>query len=247
MNKLSFFGMQYLLLRPEAGHTTCKFNRAAKIARNAKNLVRKFDRFIDTTQTTLRNQCALAVKLMMFTGIRVGNEESANGYMTKPHPMQKDQKAEFRQTFGLTTLLRKHVKVRGQYVVLEFVGKKGVQQKITIRDKKLVKQCKMQLIRTNDDQFLTVSDADVRQFVKKSVGWSYKAKDFRTMYANTVATQEVLSVIRRDLPQRKKDFRAEQKSICENVAAKLGNTPGISKRAYIDPAILQLHEQLRWG
>lgn len=245
MKKLQFFGMNYLLLRSERCQMQCKFNRAAKIALSAKELVNKFDKFISTQTITDRSQCALAIKLMLFTGIRVGNEDSANGYMTKPHPNQKDAVSEFRQTFGLTTLLKKHVRITSGKVILSFTGKKGVSQKIVVTDKKLVMQCKHQLRNAEGDMFLSVNDTEVRKFVKKSVGQAFLVKDFRTMFANTVATEQILKVQRKERLLRKKDLRAEQKIICENVAMKLGNTPGISKRAYIDPELLEFHEVIR--
>lgn len=205
----------YFLLRSE--DLACKFSRASIIAKNAKKLVRQFDALIDGEN----NQCALVLKLMMFTGMRVGNIESATGYMTK----SKFKPSEFRQTFGVTTLEQKHITVVGNEITFDFLGKKGVQQHITVKNAKLAAQVQRQL--NGGQQFVTVTDDNVRSFVKRTLGETFCVKDFRTMYANAVATCEVLN-------------GSKITEVCKCVAARLGNTPAITRKAYIDPKIFKL-------
>lgn len=216
----------YLLLR-SLEIVNCKFSRAAIIAKNAKKLVKLFDAAIEDG-----NQCALVLKLMMYTGMRVGNIESALGYQTKVHPMlqKKGVKSVFRQTFGVTTLEKRHITVQKNKVVFDFLGKKGVQQSIEVNDPILVSQLKAQYKKCEDTLF-SVTDCHVREYVKNTLGETFMVKDFRTMYANAIATSEVLKY-KGELTKK------IQKAICVFVASKLGNTPAISRKAYIDPAIL---------
>lgn len=223
-----------------------KFNRIYKIASNAPQLLSKLDGFIEHI-TTERAQCALATKICIKTGIRIGNEDSAEGYMTKPHPMQKEKEPEFRQTFGLTTLRKEHVRFVAGAVRFEFVGKKGVEQVIIIRDKKLVSQVRQLYTESLDDTLFSVNDVQVRKFVKKSVGSKFMVKDFRTLHANMVATDVITQLCKKPLPQKKSEFNLEVRQIAETVAARLGNTPGISKKSYIDPLMFDLHYSRRWA
>src|SRR6185295_9793452 len=72
---------------------------------------------------------AAIVRLLECTLVRVGNEEYArdNG------------------SFGLTTLRDRHVRVKGPTVQLEFRGKSGIQQKVSIEDRvvaRIVRDCR---------------------------------------------------------------------------------------------------------
>ena len=218
--------MKKYLTNRSLANLRCKFSRAAVIAKNQNRLMSSFDSLFDQ----YKDERALALKLMMLTGLRVGNIESALGYQTKVHPMlqKKGVKSVFRQTFGLTTLEKRHVHLRKGKIVFDFLGKKGVQQKVVIEDKKTVDQCRVQL-KKKGETFLGVHDCCLRKFVKKTLGDRFTVKDFRTYFANLVATEEILRY--EGVPKKL------ERTVCVAVASKLGNTPSISKKAYIDPKI----------
>src|SRR5439155_3272659 len=72
---------------------------------------------------------AAVVGLLEATLIRVGNDEYAKE----------------NRSYGLTTLRARHVKVRGDTVRFEFVGKGGQRRQVDLRDPKLariVKRCR---------------------------------------------------------------------------------------------------------
>ena len=58
-------------------------------------------------------------KILLLTHSRIGNE----------------QYAEENNTYGLTTLLKKHVKIEKDKVFLEFLGKKNIEQHLKFEDK----------------------------------------------------------------------------------------------------------------
>jgi len=218
------------LVRPSAGRMTCKFNRAEKIARMGKCLIKKLDRKIDVRSATLTRQCALAVKLCLLTGIRIGNEESAEGGLS----------LQGVKTYGLTTLQRTMIRIRGNSLVFKFVGKKGVNQYICIADPRLIAQVRGLLLSMPDIPTLfTVTDADVRKFVHRYVGKRFKVKDFRTCFANCIATQEIDYLLQQPVPGTKKELKERLQNLYIAVSAKLGNTPAIAKRAYVDPHRIQ--------
>ena len=104
METVSIQGRKYKFFRPLRGGNGNKFNRALKLAIMFDELDDKLKGFYQNGNgLSLHAICSLAVRLLMHTGIRVGNEGSAEGYMTKPHPYSK-AKPEFVKTYGLTTL-----------------------------------------------------------------------------------------------------------------------------------------------
>jgi DNA topoisomerase-1 len=222
------------------GQFNCKFNRIAKLAVMYDELERKLDSFINTGKITERSTCALAVKIMLHSGIRIGNNESAAGFFSK---IKKD----IAETYGLTTLKKEHVKFKRDKVVLEFVGKKHVEQRIEIKDKVIVHYLKRLYKHSTPDKVFPISDYMVRKFVSISVGRGFVPKDFRTFYANLLATQKHLEIIKRDKPRNKSAAKKEVKEIITFVAEQLGNTPAITKRSYLDVRMLDFHLEKRYA
>jgi DNA topoisomerase-1 len=223
------------------GHFTCKFNRIAKLAANYTGIAKKLDTYIGTGKMSERSMAALAVKIMMHTGIRVGNEDSAEGYVSK-------RTKEVIQTFGLTTLKREHVKVGKGKVRLEFLGKRAVDQNITITDATLCKQIERvyKQCKANTD-FLPVSDYEVRKFVSKSIGKGFKPKDFRTLYANQLFSSLHVNAVRQPSPKTKSAAKKELAELIAQVASHLGNTPPMTKRAYLDARLIDHHLLTRYN
>jgi DNA topoisomerase-1 len=233
---------------------TSKYNRVAKIQQNYQEIDSKLREFCSVKGITERKACAFAVLIILETGVRIGNEDSAEGYVSKA----KKTEGQTLQTYGLTTLLKKHVsflEIDGKLaeMSLDFVGKKSVDQYMTITDPFLVEIGK-QFYDHNDerleDRWLTNSDGteinkmDVHRFVKKSIGNGFSPKDFRAFRANVEAAKlsnSILSWNKNSKSVAKKDVNNEIKSIVTDVSKVLGNTPAIAKKAYINPEILRKH------
>lgn len=251
MKQLSIYpGLTYIPVRDKTNPLNDKYNRVAKLAKEGGRLMEKLDRTISKSVESVWGQSALAIKLALMTGMRVGNDDSASGYTTKPHPNEKDRKPEFVQTFGITTLKRTHVEVKGDKVTFCFKGKKSVQQSLMIRDKRLAKQMTLLLafqIKEKQERIFGVQDHLVRMFVKKQIGSKFLPKDFRTLHANCVASNIILSKVGDKPLTSKKELKKEQRELIETVASKLGNTPGVSKASYIDPMLMDLYTSIRYA
>lgn len=230
MNTVTIDKKKIALLRSDKGHYGDRFNRIVKLAKNYYELLTKFDGMIERGQqnNTEIFQCALACKLMMLTGIRIGNEDSASGYVSK----RKDVGTI--STYGLTTLKKSHVKKLKNKIVFEFIGKKGVAQKITITDS-LTRQQIICALDNANDTLLYINDYSLRKFVKKYVGSDFIPKDFRTLRANIEAQLLLNNFSKSTKVTTKKQLKSECKQIAEHVSTVLGNTPAMAKRAYIDP------------
>lgn len=234
ITRISIFGTEYGFCRSARANYEDKHNRMVKLATNFKALSEKFDRMIRKGNYVTDNaRCALACKMMMYTGIRIGNEGSAEGYITKPHPNSKKE-PEFVQTYGLTTLRPEHVMVKGRRVYLNFIGKKSVENSFVLTGE-LAKQVKTVLGTVEQGETLfEISEYELTKFIKKYVGRRFTPKDFRTLRANMCAWEKFVEICGRELPKTKSEFNREVKEIATYVSENLNNTPGVCKTSYID-------------
>jgi DNA topoisomerase-1 len=124
---------------------------------------------------------AALVSLLDVTGIRVGNEEYAAA----------------NESFGLTTLRTRHVRLDGSRVRLHFRGNTGKEHRILLDDARLariIKRCRdlpgealfTYLEETGSAN--SVSSEDVNEYLREIAGGDFSAKDFRT-WIGTVECQ----------------------------------------------------------
>jgi len=230
-----------------------KFNRSAKIQKNYPEIDAKLRKFCEIKGLSERKACAFATLMMIECGIRIGNEESAEGYVSKA----KKTEGQVLKTYGLTTLLREHVSFPPDgSIILNFIGKKSVEHDITITDPFLVSVGKefwsVPLnIRMFDARWLTlpngqiIEDKNVNNFIRKSIGAKFSAKDFRTFKANIEAAKISKDILQKRLKLNKKEVNEEIKIIVSDVSKILGNSPTIARKAYINPQILRRHWNYR--
>lgn len=219
------------------GSNTNKFNRAAKLASIFNELDDKMSRFVERGGVSMHARCALAIRLMMHTGIRVGNEGSAEGYMTKPHPNSK-KLPEFVKTYGLTTITKDHIQFARGKCYMNFVGKKQVDNSFELFSD-LAAQVKIlyryfQNESKNDLSLFGVTAYELTKFIKKYVGRQFSPKDFRTMRANIEAFYKVSEILDREVPTTKKQLNEEIREVASHVSECLNNTVGVCKKSYID-------------
>jgi DNA topoisomerase I len=174
---------------------------------------------------------ATVVRLLETTLIRVGNEAYArtNG------------------SFGLTTMRARHVAVRGAMLRFHFRGKGGKEHAVDVRDPSLariVRQCQdlpgQDLFQYVDDEGTrqSIDSADVNGYLREVAGEEFTAKDFRT-WAGTVLAALALAEVASFASKR--EVRRNITRAVTSVAARLGNTPAISRRCYVHPAVIEAY------
>ena len=168
---------------------------------------------------------AAVVRLMDQAFIRVGGERyrRENG------------------SFGATTLRNRHARVKGPRLRLEYVGKSGKKQRLTIEDRRLAR-----IVRRTQDlpgqhlfEYLDqdgvahpVTSEDVNDYIREATGTEFTAKHFRTWGASLLAFEHILDA--------SEGGKIGLKPMLEAVASALGNTPAISRKSYIHPALIEL-------
>jgi len=212
-----------------------KFNRYAKIGVVANELIEKLKHNIKKDIGGINGRCSFACLIMMKYGIRIGNEDSAMGYASG----LEDNEGEVVQTYGTTTLLNKHIKVQENKLSLDFLGKTQVEQHVDIDDPFVIEHAgKYYKPEEPEEKWLGIDYDMLFSFVKSEVGDAFIPKDFRTFCANVTGWKAVKSFLDKPKKEKKSEVNAEVKTITEIVASKLGNTPSIAKRAYIDNRML---------
>jgi DNA topoisomerase-1 len=180
------------------------------------------------TDLKLRGLCkekavAAVVRLLDLGSIRVGNEEYA----------------ETNKSFGATTLRKRHARIKGQTLRLQFRAKSGKMRILTITDGSLsrfVKKCQdlpgQHLFRWCDDagDCHPVTSTDVNCYIREAMGEDFTAKHFRTWGASVIAF-ETLAHAKAYLGL---------KALLEPVTEALGNTPAIARKSYVHPRLIEL-------
>jgi len=176
---------------------------------------------------------SLVVRLMELTSIRVGNESYKKLY----------------GSFGLTTLLDKHVKIEGTKINFEFKGKKGVFHKIALQSKRLanlVKQCRdipgKELFQYYNDEGerCTIGSGDINTYLKNITGEDFTAKDFRT-WAGSVSALYAFKEAGEFA--NLSECRKKIISVLDEVAINLGNTRTVCKKYYVHPTVIKSYEE----
>jgi len=209
---------------------TAKFNRVGKLAKAWPTIEDKITKLLDSKYSREAYICLLMAK----TGIRIGNLDSAEGYVAKV----KGHEGELVQTYGATTLKNEHVSFSDSKMVLDFVGKKVVDHTIVIEDPVLVSYG-IKFFNEAHDTWLNVEDNSVIRFIKKKIDKRLSPKDFRTFAGNCKAFQIYEATLQnRELPETKGNLNKEIKEVLVEVAEFLGNTPGVCKSAYLSPLFM---------
>ena len=174
---------------------------------------------------------ATIVSIMERTFIRVGNDEYART----------------NKSYGLTTMRRKHVSVRGGKVTFNFRGKSGVEHNVQVADRRLgrivkkVQDLPGQEIFgyvNGDGEVRDINSQDVNDYLREITGEDFTAKDFRT-WAGTVLAAVALNAV--DPAETQKEAKANIKNAIAAVAKILGNTPTVCRKCYVHPAVLETY------
>jgi DNA topoisomerase-1 len=150
-----------------------------------------------------------------------------------------DHFAEENNTYGLTTLLKKHVVLNGDTISISFVGKKNIKQQFMFTDKicsDALKELKKipgdRLFKTKDLESITSND--INCYLKTLMGDDFTAKDFRTYAANDLFLKFILQ---KDIPSSITQTRKTLNVCYDEVANELGHTRSVCRSSYVMPLI----------
>ncbi|MEV0272673.1 DNA topoisomerase IB [Hamadaea sp. NPDC050747] len=215
-----------------------KFAHVAEMARKLPTVRRKVREDLAEHGLTRRRVLAAAVRLLDQAALRVGGEAYA-----------VDDPDLGEATFGLATLRREHVSVRGDRVRLSFPAKGGTDTDATVEDPALARVFRALLRRSDDHpdllayrdgrKWVDVKSGDVNDYLREISGLDLTAKDFRTWHGTVAATLSLCQAGRcATASARKRAVAAAMRAAADT----LGNTAAVARKSYVDPRIVDVFE-----
>ncbi|SHG36252.1 DNA topoisomerase-1 [Salegentibacter echinorum] len=209
-----------------------KFFKMAAFGENLPKIRKQVDKDLDLPEMSQRKVLALILRLMEETHIRIGNE-----YYAKKN-----------KTYGLSTFRSRHVKTHKNRIKFEFIGKKGKEHSVTVKNKKLIKlinQCEeipgWELFKFFDEngEKRSIDSGMINEYIHELTGDLFSAKDFRTWSATKIffETLRELGYIEEEKQNKKNLLKAFDAS-----AEGLGNTRAVCRSYYVHPKIINSYE-----
>ncbi|MFH9011175.1 DNA topoisomerase IB [Streptomyces sp. NPDC017943] len=163
-----------------------------------------------------------------------------------------DQHTRRNGTFGLTTMLREHVRCGRGEIAFSYPAKGGVDLVRALVDDDAHAVVRSLLRRRQDGERLLaywegrawheLHSSDLNEALRRLSGVDITAKDFRTWHA-TVLAAVALAVTTEAVRQTAAARRRQTARVVREVSHYLGNTPAVCRASYIDPRVFELFEQ----
>jgi DNA topoisomerase IB len=206
-----------------------KFETVREFATALPRLRRQASRDLAREGVPRERALACAVRLLDLGFFRIGGELYA----------------ETNESYGVATIRREHVSVVGGEVVFDFPAKSGQRRVQSIRDREVRRAIEaMRRRRSGPDDLLAFRERDgwqdvrsdeVNEYIQEAIGERFSAKDFRTWHGTVLAAVELAAA---GPPSTKGGAERAIREAVKRVAERLGNTPAVCRRSYIDPKVL---------
>jgi DNA topoisomerase I len=154
-------------------------------------------------------------------------------------------------SYGIATLRRKHVKVKGDLIEFDFPGKSGVRQYRQLRDRQVARVIRRTLklpgfnvfkYENEEGKVVAVTRQHINEYIKEVMGGNFSAKDFRT-WAGTLVCACALARDGSDVPEQKIARNKRIVAAIKETAEVLGNTPAVCRGSYVCPEVISAFEK----
>jgi len=212
-----------------------KHERVLQIARQLPDVRDEVVAALRTRGLNRERVLATAIRLLDLGAFRIGSE----------------QYAEENGTYGLATLRREHVRVRGERTYFSYTAKGSIEREVELTDRPTATVVRQLLERpegtgeellayqVEDGSWRDVSSSEINAFLKEISGAEITAKDFRTWNATVLMAARLAEApLPTSRAARKKIVNAAYKQVSEQ----LGNTPAVCKASYVDPRVVDRFE-----
>jgi len=154
------------------------------------------------------------------------------------------------ETYGLATMRKEHVTLRGETIVFDYAAKHGKRRVQSVVDPEVaavIERLRRRrgggpelLAYKRSRRWVDIRSADINAYIKEATGEDFSAKDFRTWGA-TVLAAVALAVSAPAAGTKTARRRAVVRAVKE-VATYLGNTPAVARASYIDPRVIDRYQ-----
>ena len=224
-------GRRQYLYHPayRAQQEQAKYDRLVRFGEKLPQIRAAMAEHMDRDELDRERVCAIALRLINIGWFRPGSERYA-----------KESK-----TYGITTLRKSHVKVRGSRIALSFRGKHKVWVRTALVDSELADALKEllklrgggRLFRYRQDgELMNLTDRRLNEYINAYMGEEFSAKDFRTWGGTLLAS---IALAERGVADTETQAKKTVTAVCRAVADRLGNTPAVCRASYISPAVIE--------
>jgi DNA topoisomerase I len=153
-------------------------------------------------------------------------------------------------SYGIATLRRRHVAVKGATVHFDFPGKSRQRQRRSLRDALVARAVRRMLKLPGYELFKYVADGrvvdlrsgDITEYIKRRMGDRFTAKDFRTWSGTLICACALARAATAEPPANPRARRSLIARALRETAAQLGNTPAVCRKSYVSPCVLESFE-----
>jgi DNA topoisomerase-1 len=205
-----------------------KFDRLIRFAERLPDLRAAMSEHMDNELLDRDRVSAVATRLINRGWFRVGTER----YVKES------------RTFGITTLRKSHVRVRGHRIAFDFRGKHKSLIRTTLVDEELADAIKEllalprggRLFRYEWEQGLcALTGPKLNDYVRGYLGEEFTAKDFRTWGGTLIAA---VGLAERGPAETEREAKRAVAAVMRTVGEQLGNTPAVARSSYVSPAVI---------
>ncbi len=205
-----------------------KFDSMIRFAERLPDLRAATVEHMDHVDLDRERVSAIATRLINCGWFRVGSERYARES----------------RTFGITTLRKSHVRVRGKRIAFDFRGKHKTAVRTTLVDEELAEAMKELLALPGDRRLFryewegslcTLTGARLNDYVRDYLGEEFTAKDFRTWGGTLIAA---IAFAERGPVDTEAEAKRVIPAVMRRVGEQLGNTPAVARGSYVSPAVI---------
>lgn len=208
-----------------AAQEEAKYDRLIRFGERLPDLRRAMAADLDNDGLDRARVSAIALRLIDLGWFRVGS----------------DRHTRASGTYGITTLRKRHVSVRGKRVRLSFAGKGRAQIKTSLVDDEIAAAVRELLAvpgsrvfrYSRDGGMCNLTSRALNDYVKEHLGQEFSAKDFRTWGGTLQAAIAFAEHAEAG------DGKGVVTTVMRRVADRLGNTPAVCRRSYVAPAVVE--------
>jgi DNA topoisomerase-1 len=205
-----------------------KYAKLIRFAENLPELRGAMAEHMDRDALDRERVSAVAVRLINRAWFRVGTER----YATKS------------KTFGITTLTKNHVRVRGNRVAFHFRSKHKAIVRTTLVDPEIAAAIEelldlrggRRLFRyLNEAGLADLTGRKLNDYIREYLGEEFTAKDFRTWGGTLTAA---IAFAERGPSETAAEQKRVVAAVMRRVGEELGNTPAVARASYVSPAVI---------
>ena len=224
-------GRRQYLYHPEyrAQQEQAKYDKLIRFAEQLPDLRAAMSEHMEHDPRDRERVSAIAVRLMNLGWFRVGSER----YTRES------------RTYGITTLNKSHVSVRGSRIAFRFRGKHRILVRTQIVDVELAAAVKelmalkggRRLFRYEwEGDLYNLTSKRLNDYIQIYMGEEFTGKDFRTWGGTLLAA---VALAERGVAETAAEQKRSVAAVMRHVAQCLGNTAAVTRSSYVSPAVVE--------